>query len=375
MQNNLLSYGAKLDSIQTKHALDHIFRRNEELTKEGKFCTPVCIWGTHGIGKTQLVKDFAYKNNWHFQYFAPAQVEEMGDLHGLPQVFDPDKNVTGDEITIYAKPDWVPKVKGPGILLIDDFNRADDRILKGIMQLLQNFELFSWRLPDAWQIVLTANPEGGDYSVTPLDDAMVTRMLHLTMVFDVKAWAKWAYDNNIDTRGITFVLTYPEIVNDKRTTPRSLTQFFEQLKNIPDLNRESDIVNILAMSALDNESAGAFISFVNNELQMLTEPEEILGADDFNKVKDKILNFSMSQKSIRIDRLSVLCTRLLLHVTDKKFEPDAKSSENLIRFLTMKELPGDIVMSMHQDLIKDGSEKLKQVLRDQRVAGAVLNSF
>ena len=50
------------------------------------------------------------------------------------------------------------------------------------MQLLQEFEMFAWALPPKWQIVATANPEGGDYSVTPMDDAMITRLLHITMV-------------------------------------------------------------------------------------------------------------------------------------------------------------------------------------------------
>ena len=111
------------------------------------------------------------------------------------------------------------------MLLIDDINRADDRILRGCMQLLQNYELSSWRLPDKWQIVATANPEGADYSVTPMDDAMLTRMIHTTLIFDHKVWAQWAYSSGVDDRGISFVLTYPELINSERTTPRSLTQF------------------------------------------------------------------------------------------------------------------------------------------------------
>ena len=68
----------------------------------------------------------------------------------------------------------------------------------------------------------TANPEGGDYSVTPMDDSMLTRMLHTTLKFDPKTWAEWASSSGVDPRGIAFVLTYPEVVTGKRTTPRSL---------------------------------------------------------------------------------------------------------------------------------------------------------
>ena len=54
---------------------------------------------------------------------------------------------------------------------------------------------------------------------------MLTRMLHMTMIFDVKSWAKWAMNSGVDPRGIAFVLTYPEVITGERTTPRTLTQF------------------------------------------------------------------------------------------------------------------------------------------------------
>ena len=136
----------------------------------------------------------------------------MGDLNGLPVLTD-------DGRTAFAPPAWVPAAVGPGILLIDDINRADDRILRGLMQLLSEFRLSSWALPSSWQIVATANPEGGEYSVTPMDDAIRSRMMHVTLAFDAAAWAAWAGRNGIDERGIDFVLAYPEIVSGRRTTP------------------------------------------------------------------------------------------------------------------------------------------------------------
>ena len=138
MEDNLILYGAKLDSIRLRQALDHIFKANLSLQGQGKRGTPVCIWGTHGLGKTMIVQEFAHENKWQLAYCAPAQFEEMGDLHGIPFQVDPDENISGDEYTAFAPPDWVPKQEGPGILLLDDINRADDRILRGLMQLLQD---------------------------------------------------------------------------------------------------------------------------------------------------------------------------------------------------------------------------------------------
>ena len=60
------------------------------------------------------------KQNWcdyarkelEVRYVAPAQFEEMGDLHGMPTVLDPDPGKVGDETTVFSPPDWVPTEDG-----------------------------------------------------------------------------------------------------------------------------------------------------------------------------------------------------------------------------------------------------------------------
>ncbi|MEN0063183.1 MAG: AAA family ATPase [Myxococcota bacterium] len=375
--SDLIQYGAQLDSIRLRETIAHIFKRNERIESEtGQRGTPICIWGSHGLGKTTLVSEFARQHNWKLAYCAPAQFEEMGDLHGLPTRVDPDPTVVGDEYTTFLPPDWVPSEEGPGILLLDDINRADDRILRGLMQLLQNFELFSWSLPKGWQIVATANPEGGDYSVTPMDDAMLTRMLHFTMIFDVKAWAAWALEHGVDPRGIDFVLTYPETVNGIRTTPRTLTQFFEQISDIEDLRSELDLVSALAMSSLDDVTVATFVSFVNDNLSTLIGPEEILEADDFKAIAKRIDHIAKGEgDEKRVDRLATICTRLFLHLTSPRYEPDDKAhKKNLIAFLMHDTLPNDLRFSLHRDLVAAGP-KLKGMLRDKKLAKLMLDGM
>ena len=277
--------------------------------------------------------------------YAPAQFEEMGDLHGMPNVVDPDETISGDEYTVYSPPDWVPREDGPGILLLDDINRADDRILRGCMQLLQNFELTSWKLPPKWQIVATANPEGGDYSVTPMDGAMLTRMLHATLKFDAKIWAQWIYSNNVDERGISFVLTYPELVNSERTTPRSLTQFFEQIASIDDLKGNLQLVEALALSSLDEVTVSSFIAFINDELTQLIDPEEILDTEDFKKVAKKIKDISVDDSGAkRVDRLSTMCARLYLKLISDNYTQEKNHGKNLVEFLLLDTIPNDLLL-------------------------------
>jgi MoxR-like ATPase len=386
MSDSYTTYGAQLDSESVTRALEHIFRTNlanEERTAaaspggQGKRPTPICIWGLHGIGKTAIVKSFAAANGWKFRYCAPAQFEEMGDLHGLPVRNDPNPEVQGDETTIYMAPEWVPRLEdtGPGILLLDDLNRADDRILRGTMQLLQEFEMFSWKLPPKWQIVCTANPEGGDYSVSPMDDAMLTRMLHLTMVFDLKAWARWASASGIDSRGIAFVLTYPEVITGKRTTPRTLTQFFDQIGGIADLKKDIELVRVLAASSLDDITATTFLAFVNDDLEQLINPDDILDAKDFDQVAKRIAQLAKGPGAAkRVDRIATICTRMFLTLVDPKYQQAPAHAANLTAFLLHDDIPNDLRFSLHRDLVAAGGE-LPAMLRSPELAKRVLGGL
>ena len=376
MNNQLIEYGKKGNSKELRDILSHIFNRNNELSELEKKGTPICIWGTHGLGKTQIIRDYALEKKWKFSYIAPAQFEEMGDLHGMPTVVDPDGNIVGDEYTVYSPPDWVPREEGPGILLLDDINRADDRILRGCMQLLQNFELTSWKLPPKWQIVATANPEGGDYSVTPMDSAMLTRMLHATLKFDAKIWAEWAYKAGVDKRGISFVLTYPELVNSERTTPRSLTQFFEQIAPIENLKENLQLVEALALSSLDEIAVSTFISFVNDELIQLIDPEEILDTKDFKSVEKKIKDISVDDSGAkRVDRLSTMCARLYLKLVSDSYLQEKNHGKNLVQFLLLDTIPNDLLMSLYMDLQKHGGDQIKEMTRDKKLANKLLSTL
>lgn len=371
MASDLVTYGASLTALELESLLTVLFESNLKTeSTTSRRPTPICIWGTHGIGKTQLAAQFARDRGWKVAYCAPAQFEEMGDLHGLPTKMDPDPDVHGDEYTVYLPPDWVPTEEGPGLLLLDDFNRADDRILRGIMQLLQNFELFSWSLPPKWQIVCTANPEGGDYSVTPLDDAMLTRLVHCTMVFDAKSWASWASKNGVDPRGISFILTYPEVVTGQRTTARSLTQFFSFTAQFDDLQAHADTVFQIGMGCLDQVTVSAFMAFVQDELGSIVTAEEVLGALVFDEVKARICEMADPRNGAkRVDRLSALCMRLLLHVSREDYVEGSRDRANLVNFLMLDVIPTDLRFSLHRDLSTRG---LGDMIRDRRLASLVL---
>ena len=111
---HLLFHGARLDPQQTRGILDHIFQSNLKQNEAGKRGAPICIWGLHGIGKTSLVQDYAREHGWKFAYCAPAQFEEMGDLHGLPTRIDPDPDKIALGMDIEVTYGIAPRKDGEG---------------------------------------------------------------------------------------------------------------------------------------------------------------------------------------------------------------------------------------------------------------------
>jgi hypothetical protein len=361
---NYLYYGTKARAQEVVDFVNHVLKVNEQAEDVGRKKTPICIWGKHGIGKTEIVESMARENGYQFAYIAPAQFEEMGDLIGMPTI--------EHEQTVFRAPEWVPTEEGPGILLIDDVNRADDRILRGIMQLLQNYELVSWKLPKGWHIILTANPDGGDYSVTPMDDAMLTRLMHITLEFDAKEWAHWAEENQIDSRGINFVLTYPEVVSGHRTTPRTLVQFFEAISHIEDLGMELPLVQILGDSCLDSQTVAAFISFVNHNLASLISPEQILAAEDFPAEVRQSIEEVVMKDTLRVDILATLATRLVNHLKIRKRALSDSEMKNLKAFIKLDFLPNDIRLAMAQDLVSAPQTELASIMTDPEIGKILL---
>ena len=165
--------------------------------------------------------------------------------------------------------------------------------------------------------------------------------------------------NGIDGRGVDFILTYPEVITFRRTTPRSLVQFFGQIHSIPDLAASIDLVSIIASSCLDDETVTSFITFIQSSLTKIPNPSTILNAEkpnDFIAVVNELATGEGGFK--RIDLLNTLCTRLTIELRKSDLIPHKKLTDNLVSFLLMEIIPGDLRFALHRDLSGIGNSNL-----------------
>jgi len=382
--------------------LQHIMKCNLRAVRDGRKEDKVvaCLWGAAGIAKTSLIKQLSKvgveldgKRVYpHVTHVALAQIEETGDLTGLPVT---SVDYQGNPITTYARPVWWPtdeltKDGNPVILLIDDFNRAQPSILKGIMQILQDYKSNIHDLPDNCHIMLTGNPPSGDdgteYMVNEIDKAILTRMLHFTMKFDKVDWARWAKGSNIDDRVTSFVLAYPELCNgenSQRTNPRSIAQFAHLIKDIPDLKASGDLLHALARSCMDESASVMFEKFALGDMQKLVDPEEIL--KDWKSAEKKLDGLKKrgagkdGETKLRADLMGITVDRMYIYLMQEGLDLTKSNFEAFLSFISRTDLISEDLMytllrrlrmnaksdkqkKLFMDLIQHGGDKITELI-------------
>lgn len=281
--------------------------------------------------------------------------------------------LTGEKRMTYAPPEWVAD-KGPGyILLLDDFTRADLRFMQGVMDLIDRQEFASWKLPEDWHIVLTSNPDGKDYYVQSLDEAQRTRYVSFSVKFNVDDWAQWAEKEGIDGRCINFTLLNPEIVSTK-VNPRSIVTFFNTISSIPDFSKNLDLIQMLGEASVGPEFASMFTAFINNRLDKIMKPQDILFKGTHEELAKSLLECVGMGDTYRADIASVLMTRTINHALVYA-ETNTINSTLIERltYLSLEELfTNDLKYVLVKKLLNGNKQKFQKLTANEQVSDMLL---
>jgi len=225
------------------------------------------------------------------------------------------------------------------------------RFMQATMEILDRQEYVSWRLPKNWHVILTTNPDNGDYNVTSLDVAQKTRFISVELKYEVNVWAKWAENMSIDGRCINFMLMNPEVVT-QRVNPRSITTFFNSISSIKDFNSQLPLIQNIAEGSVGEDFGMMFTMFINNKLDKIISPADILTKDE-KEVLENLEATIGKNNDYRADIASVISTRLvnysLVHASKNpvpetmiarlsKLITDCTSFTDDLRYLMLKDL-------------------------------------
>ena len=321
-----------LNVNEAKTFLKHIINNNRFLQENNKLPVAVEVVGDSGIGKTSTIIQLANELNLNFVKLNLAQIEELGDLVGFPiRQFEVCKNTdeclwidehaveeytkqgykfTGQNRMSYCPPEWISGKTSGGILLLDDWNRADVRFIQAVMELIDRQQYISWTLPKDWHIILTSNPDNGDYLVNSIDNAQKTRFISVNLKFDINCWGEWAENNQIDSRCINFLLKHPELVSTN-TNSRSITTFFNSISSLKSFDNELGLIQMIGEGSVGPEFTTLFTMFINNKLDRIISPEVIMTHESIDYVLNALKGVIGKDTNYRADLASIISTRII----------------------------------------------------------------
>lgn len=334
-----------------KEVFSYLLDNNKQLEDKGLRPIAVGLEGEAGIGKTSLIEDIVKERGMTMCKINLAQLEEIGDLVGMPikecevawiengqikqtrwmpesqiKHLDLRLKLTGKIRMSYAPPAWLPIDENPNgtIVFLDDYTRANSMFMQATMEIINTANYISWKLPKYTSIVLSSNPDDGQFSVTSLDNAQKTRFINFNVKFNIEDWAKWAEKAEIDGRAINFELLYGNEIfkkhnNVQTVNPRSYTTFCKAISGLKNWDNPDTLALILQISKgcflndKDNIIGNLFTTFIANKLDKLIQPKDMIELK-WDTLEPKMKNCVYDNGNFRPEIASVLTIRFMNYV-------------------------------------------------------------
>lgn len=272
-----------------KNIIKHCYKASQH--KKYTIRVTPFLWGHKSSGKSALVEQCANELGINFMPVFTSSFDSPGDLAGLPE-----KNTVevGNKVvrnTTNLVPDWFPSeenepILGPrGILFFDEWNRANQHILQMTLQISLYGAAGRHRMMPGWILVGAGNPRDGQYMVRTFDEALIDRLLHISVCPTREEWAEWSAKAEIDEGIRAFVLRNEagQAVTDNGEVNLEFTisptkRSWELLNNLftPELAENTELLLPIAMGLVGMDAAVAFVSSLRDKANILIESRLIM---------------------------------------------------------------------------------------------------
>lgn len=260
-------------------------------------------------------------------------------------------------------------------------------MLNAIMTIIEEQRTMSWSLPKGSTVVLTNNPDEGDFNISISDDALKGRFSKVVMAPDVDSWCSWAINNHVPEKFIDFLRNHKEIIEGsgvnmteevkegkktkknsvKNASLRDWTRFFLMCRKFDtiDINEGENsnwfnIVLPLGENNLPYEHMMLLHAFIKKGLDKLPGVIEIINSKDITKVIKEIQQHTKTNQSAK----ALISNRLKDHIENNYKEYSHLNAENIRTLLrTDKLFDDDIALNIVMSCIngdKDDIFKLNQ---------------
>ncbi|MCL2760808.1 MAG: hypothetical protein FWD70_04075, partial [Desulfuromonadales bacterium] len=302
-----------------------------------------CVVGHRGVGKSAGINQVCKEAGFKYVSLRLGQME-VGDLVGIPY--------REGEVMHWSRPAWWPAEDDlPTVVHCDELNRAQQEdTLQAIFQFVEppvtgeNRALHTHKLGKQHKVIVTINPPDGTYHVTPLDRALVDRMIMLYVETDFNCWARYAEGQDFNLGVRDFLSANQELLS-KHNNPM-------QMEAEP-TERGWEMVSILASSCrfpkelevevyagvIGQEAAIAFLRWQNDLKGRPLTASDII--DNWAENKEKAIKQRDDQQGATISSLYAAL----------KNSPnlDSNQKKNLLGYIEI--LPKDLRFAVIKNLL------------------------
>lgn len=219
--------------------------------------TPMMLWGSPGIGKSEAVADYCKAEGIHFEDIRLAQIESI-DLRGIPSADKIEGKNAGERAKFYsvwAVPDFLQRAyeavaQGKRVLFFfDELNLGDTSVMKAAYQFINERRLGQHELPKDSMILCAGNflHDGG--LTTEMPKPLANRLMHVEVRTSTADFIAYGTRKGVHPAVLAFIdrdnaalniyanaAARDAMVDDAEhlafNTPRSYTRFSAVLKEV-----------------------------------------------------------------------------------------------------------------------------------------------
>lgn len=239
-----------------------------------------CIVGHRGVGKTAGIIQVCRELERSYLPLRLGQME-VGDLVGIPYR-------QGDTMH-WSRPSWWPADDDlPAVVHCDELNRAQQEdTLQAIFQFVeppsqgQQRALHTHKLALQHRVVVAINPPDGSYQVTPLDRALLDRMVVIQVESDAECWARYAHKENFEPSVRQFIAANQHLLSTNNSSFDMQVEPSERAwEMVSTLRRNCRFPQELEMEVysgvIGREAAVVFLQWCSEQRQRPLTAEDIL---------------------------------------------------------------------------------------------------
>lgn len=186
---------------------------------------PLILWGIHGIGKTEIIKELAKELPWTDKdgnerkgwniVIKHLALDDTIDILGIPKTV---KGPNGEDIQKWAIPVWLAEANRiyeetgqPTLVFLDEFNRGQRMVLQGMLPFLIEGRIGEHHLNPASGVVCACNPVDENYDTNDIfDKALLDRCGHCVLRPSHEEYINYLKSTGMDATTIKVVGANPK---------------------------------------------------------------------------------------------------------------------------------------------------------------------